>query len=166
MKQKRGQFYLIAALVAVAVLLGAGTIFIHARVPQTDTSVNTLIDEMQDEVFEIINRDFYNHTRSEHTWLRIEGLTQNYSLSNPSLNIIILYGNTTKFAATSYIKGIASSLSIGLLQSPDSSDVLYNATDIVLQKNSNKYALVRAAGIDYHLYVQKEDTNGKTIALR
>ncbi|MBM3233435.1 hypothetical protein FJZ18_04705 [Candidatus Pacearchaeota archaeon] len=155
--EKRGQFFLIAALVIAAVLLGTGIVFTQARAQLPDQSASALADEMRDEIYELISRDAYHGNSSEHTWLRIEGLVQNYSLSNPSNSIVIIYGNMTRLYATSYKKGVSSQLSSGLT---------YDASKITLTYDSIQYIFLRRIGIDYHILVKKEGDDGKTIAIR
>ncbi len=156
---QRGQFYLIAALLAVAVLLSMGTIFARARVPQQDFSVQALADEIRDETFELINHDAFQNNNSEETRSRIEGLVQNYSILNPIHEMVIIYGNSTKLATTSYSKGLARSINSG--------DVVSDAKTITLTFGSLKYNFQRTiVGTEFHILIKKEGENGKTIVTR
>ncbi|MEK6825759.1 MAG: hypothetical protein AABY00_03155 [Nanoarchaeota archaeon] len=154
---QRGQFYLIAALITVAVLLGTGIVFTHARVPQNDPSVAALAEEMRDETYQLINRDAFQGNTSEQTWRRIEGLSQNYSLFHPRHEIIIFYGNYTKLMAKSYLGGVESTITSGLE---------YNSSTITFVYGPSTYTFYRSYGNEYHVWIKKEGENGKTVATR
>ena len=154
---QRGQFYLIAALLAVAVLLSMGTVFTRARVPQQDSSVSALADEIRDEAFNLMNRDSYQRNTTDETWSRIDGLMQNYSLVNPQHDIVVIYGNSTKLIAQLYTLGRASPLTSG---------AIYNSSTITLTYGGPTYTFYRTRGSEFHLLLKKEGENGKTIITR
>ena len=152
---KKGQFFFIAALMAVIILLSVVTTFTRARAPQTQQTVAILAKEMKAEAIAQMNSDASTGKTAEETWMRLEGLTQNYSLLNPQHEIFIFYGNESQLKVRTYNAGLGSIITGGIYS---------NATTLEFTRDSSKYVYLRSLGKEYYVLIIKRGENGKNIA--
>jgi hypothetical protein len=89
--QKRGQFFLIAAVVIVGVMFGLTTVYNHIQSPSEDTTVYDLSKEISFETAKVIDNGVF--LSDTNTLEKIENLTDFYSATNPKTDLIIIYGN-------------------------------------------------------------------------
>ncbi len=92
---KRGQFFLIAALVIVAILVGLGTVYTSVKTQKEDQSVYDLSSEINEEASFVLDNGVFYATSPQQVSTNIENLTNFYAAANPGSNIIVVYGNST-----------------------------------------------------------------------
>lgn len=88
--KKRGQFFLIAALVIIVLLISAFAIYNTATAPPADSTVRSLSEEINFESAQIIDNGIF--TGADRT-AELSDLIEYYSESNPDSEIAILYGD-------------------------------------------------------------------------
>ena len=97
MLNKRGQFYLIAAIIIVGVLFGLTAIYNSASSQKEDSKVYDLSKEVDFESARVIDSGiFYGRNQSEINDY-LYRLIEYYGKTNPPSNIVLLYGNTKGF---------------------------------------------------------------------
>ncbi len=119
--KKGGQFFLVAALVIIAVVASLATVYNNVKVSQQDVSVYDLSKDIKYEGLQYLASKSYYSSDSNEIKAYLEQLVLSYSQSYPNTNIIIVYGNLTAARAIEY-----NSTSIGcisLLSSCQSSQV-------------------------------------------
>ncbi|MDO8459929.1 MAG: hypothetical protein Q7S74_02365 [Nanoarchaeota archaeon] len=92
---KRGQFYLIAALVIVGIIASVATVYNMARSTKEDSAVYDLSDEINYEGAQVLNNGVFTSRSQAETNKIIENLTDYYALVSPSKDLLIIYGNST-----------------------------------------------------------------------
>ena len=96
---KRGQIYLIAALIISGLLFGLNAIFNYATSPQTDTSLNSLSREINFEASRVIDSGVINGDNIEQ---QIVTLTNYYSKENPRSEFATIFGDKSLLTAYYY----------------------------------------------------------------
>lgn len=92
--KKRGQFFLIASLIIVAIVLSLGTVYNYATVQKEDTQVFDLSKELGYEGASVIDSGvFTSHQGNIPAYL--SDLIGNYSASAPDSDFWVVYGNAT-----------------------------------------------------------------------
>jgi len=160
--QKRGQFFLIAALVIISIIFSFGIIYNSASAQKTDTKTRTLSDSLKYESLQLINQGVYSNLSYNNVTDNIKNLTFYYSNSNPEYNITIIYSTspsslsdpTPNFEAHQYKKGVSVQLT-----SP-APHVNY----ITLNLNSIDYNFNITKGHNFYVIVAKEDEDEKSIS--
>jgi len=91
---RKGQFYLIAALVVISLVAGAAAVYNSATAPNRETFFYSLQEEASYEAGQVINHGLYNSLSAEDISNNIEELANYYSSSNPDVDILTIGGNT------------------------------------------------------------------------
>lgn len=94
--QKRGQFYLVAALVIIAVIAGLATIYSSARAPKEDSSAFDLAEEINFEGSQILDSGSVNGLTSLQIGTKIETLGDYYAQTNKETDFLMLYADGTR----------------------------------------------------------------------
>lgn len=90
---KEGQFFLIAALVIVGIVVGLGAISITTRTAPTETAVYDLSKEIDYESNQVIDSGIYQSLSSGEISQDVISLASDYSALNPGTDILVVYGN-------------------------------------------------------------------------
>ena len=93
--QKRGQFFLVAALIIVSIVLSLGTIYNAARSQPADAKVPSLANEIKYESLQAIDNAVVNNLNNDEIDARLNSLLLAYSKSNSDKEIIFIYGKST-----------------------------------------------------------------------
>lgn len=112
---KRGQFFLIAALVIVALLLSVGTMYNSARVQREDTKIGDVAKELNFEGARVIDSGVYSALNQSQIASYINSLAQNYSSVTTDSNLTIVYGD--KDSITTFQYNCISNGNIGIITS-------------------------------------------------
>lgn len=109
---KRGQFYLIAALVIIIIISGLVYIYIKAETPAEDIVVYDLTEEINFEASQVIANGIFEGKDKEEIKGELEKLSQHYSDQNPDVDITFayVYGDEQK----AYIIGDKKELDSGI----------------------------------------------------
>lgn len=146
---KRGQIFLVAAVIIVVIVAGLGVIYNYVKAPKEDKSVYDLSKELDYESAQIIDNGIFNSRTTEDTAKNLENLSTVYAGANPLSDIIIIYGNTTEVNILKYNNSNAGEISI----TTGGSEVSLAVTTIrILTKGSvspvNEKVTVSLRGID------------------
>ncbi len=170
---KRGQFFLLAAVVIIAVLFGLTTIYTTVETPLEDSSVYDLTKEIKYEAGVVIDSGIFNALTEGQRNKNVENLTDYYASANLGTDFIVIYGNQTEMIALLYTTEDTGSvgIDIGTTTPVTYYDDLrkYNATffipqgddevTVVLDRNENeeiKYTFRIKPGEMFFLILKKE----------
>jgi hypothetical protein len=95
---KKGQFFLVAALVIVALILSLRTVYNVAKVQNEDLRVSDLSKEISFEGAKVIDSGVYSGKTPADTQVYLEALIGNYSSDVLKSDIVAVYGNSTSTA--------------------------------------------------------------------
>ncbi len=104
MRKRRGQFFIIASLVIVAILIGFATIYNLSKAPKEDFKVYDLSEEINYETNQVIDNGIFTGASQEQIAGNIENVTLFYAKSNPESDFIFYYGNKTVINYIIYIR--------------------------------------------------------------
>lgn len=100
---KRGQFFLIAALIIVVITIGLSTVYVSLKTQPEDFRVYDLSDEINFESSKVIDVGILEGEESSViTYNNLKDLTTSYAILNPESDFIIYYGNEEGIQARSY----------------------------------------------------------------
>lgn len=102
MLNKRGQFFLLAALVISGILVGLATMYTTTQAPKEDSEVYDLSSELNYETAQVIDQGVVADTSQGDLNSRIVELANYYVNQNPGNNIIIVFGNETVITEREY----------------------------------------------------------------
>jgi len=100
--KKRGQFFLVAALVIIAVVASFATVYNNVKVSKQDVSVYDLSKDIKYEGLQYLTSSSYYASSPGEIRDYLEQLVLSYSNSYPDTNIIIIYGNLTTVQGIEY----------------------------------------------------------------
>ena len=96
MMNKRGQFYIIAAVIILVIVAGIITVKTYVNVEPEPRSIQSMGDELSEESFRVVNYGIYN---SENITKVLNNFTDNYApyftKKTNNANVIFIYGNST-----------------------------------------------------------------------
>jgi len=113
MFSKRGQLFLVAALVISGILIGLAALYTSTQAPKEDKFVYDLSSELNYETAQVIDQAVFTSLSQDDINNQINNLTNYYVDSNPGSDIIIAYGNDTEITAKWYTWGSAGTASVG-----------------------------------------------------
>jgi hypothetical protein len=97
--QKRGQFFLIATVIIVGLIIAVSTIYISTKTTKEDTTIYDLSKEINYESNQVIDRGVSN---SENISSYLENLSSYYAATSPGTDILVVSGNEKAMSATFY----------------------------------------------------------------
>jgi hypothetical protein len=105
MNNKRGQFYIIAAVIILVVVAGIIGVKTYSNITPKPRSIESMNNELNEEGFRVVDYGIYNG--KDLTWL-LDNFTEKYAPyfldKTNNANIIFLYGNETDLSAVKYEK--------------------------------------------------------------
>lgn len=90
---KKGQFFLIAALVIAGVVITLAAINITTKTTTTESAIFDLSREIDYESNQLIDHGVYKDVPRTSRQAYVNALVRNYSLANPGTDILFVYGN-------------------------------------------------------------------------
>lgn len=93
MMNKKGQAFLIIALVVVGIIIGLSATYTQTKSSKEETKIFDLSDEIYYEGAQVVNHGTFNN-QGQSTAANVETLLSNYSKLNPDSEIILLYGDS------------------------------------------------------------------------
>ncbi len=90
--QKRGQFYLIAAIIIIGVIAGLAQTYNVASAPKPNVEILSLAEEINFEGSQILENGAIHSLAEQTVKDRIEILAEHYSTNNPTISFIFIYG--------------------------------------------------------------------------
>jgi 5-hydroxyisourate hydrolase-like protein (transthyretin family) len=100
--QKRGQFFLIAAVIISLLIIGVGTVYISSQAPTRETRIYDLTSELDYEASQIIFNGVSQSLLPMEIEENIEDLATFYAKAYPDSDIAIFYGDETQMKAVLY----------------------------------------------------------------
>lgn len=154
MLNKRGQFFLVAALVIVGILIGLAGIYTQVSTPKEDSAVYDLSSELNYESLQVIDQGVYSETSEEDMNKNILNLTDYYVNKNPQKDFAIVYGDRDSLTVLAYTVtpvGTVSTSTGGTTQSHTVSRTVLRSTTTDGENNSivGDYVVIRFKGQTY-----------------
>lgn len=113
MIEKRGQFFLVAALVISGILIGLAGIYTEVNAPKEDLSVQDLSVELNYESLQVIDQGVYADLTDEQLFENVANLTDYYAAKNPGSEFIVMYGNKDYVKLRQYSPKEVGSIGLG-----------------------------------------------------
>ena len=167
--QKRGQLYIVAAIIIASLLIGLGAIYNYASSQKEDLSVIDLSKEIDFETSRVIDRGIF---RGENATAQVENITEYYANINPKNELTIIYGNSTDIIAYHYKlddagnvciqTGACSGLSF-FKKIRTSPSLIKNLNTIQVILGDSTYEFNLKAGQNFYLVLIKSDQQGKIV---
>tara|TARA_Y100000310_G_scaffold345677_1_gene468173 strand:+ start:4467 stop:5081 length:615 start_codon:yes stop_codon:yes gene_type:complete len=121
---KRGQFFLLAAIIIVAIVISLALVYNRARAPEEDISIFDLSDEIDFEASQVIDSGVFNIQDETKIGENIENITDYYAKQNQGTDIITIYGNANQITAVLYKNTEVGSVSIATSGDPINLDTI------------------------------------------
>ena len=116
--QKRGQFYLIAALVIIGVLAGLTTMYNTTKTSQEDLTVFDISEYLHYEGLQVVSSGVFNDLGDAEIIDQIHTLINASAQQNPSHDFIGIYGNETSLTIMIFTRPEAGGVSLILGEEP------------------------------------------------
>ncbi len=100
--KRRGQFYLIAAVVVIGVLAGFSTIYNSTRISPEDTLIYYLSEEINFEASQVLDNSARTEVSEEETLNRLNALVNFYATKNPENEIVTFYATENSVTLSVY----------------------------------------------------------------
>ena len=113
MLNKRGQFFLIAALVIIVIIIGFAAFYNVAETPPEDIVIYDLSKEINFEAGEVIDSGIFNALTTDDWHKNLENLTDYYAKANLGNDFFIVYGNRSRMFILAYTTKNTGSVSVG-----------------------------------------------------
>ena len=166
---KRGQFFLIAALVVVAIIASLAVVYNKAEAPKEDLSVYDLSSDVDFEAAQVIDSGVFKADTEEQIGKNIQNITDSYANSNPDVDIVIIYGTSTSATIIYYNNTKLGSVGIstGTFESVDNTfydkrKLIANTTNldsgkirIILGEEKIEHYATLKQGQNFYIIVQK-----------
>ena len=153
---KRGQFFLVAALIVIVVIFGVATVYNSISNTKSDQGyTQNLADDIKKESFQVINNGFFNDTSQSKITSNLNNLTLIYSKANPSFNITYISYYNGSYVANTFVNNLVFNVS---------SNITYTTNNITLGLNNIYYSFNLTKGYNLFVVVQNENNNEKYIA--
>ena len=111
---KRGEFFLIAAVVIVGIIITLGAINISTKAPAKDnTAFYDLSREIDYESNKLIDYGVYKSKDPSAIGSSVLSFVANYSAANPDTDLLIVYGNKDNIQISLYDKTATGEISVG-----------------------------------------------------
>ena len=111
---KRGQFFLISALVIVGIIIGLTTIYNQIQTNEEDTTIYDLSREISYESGQVIDNGIIYSLSQPEIESHLINLTDFYSQTNPESEFNILYGDGKTLKILQYKKANTGSISVSV----------------------------------------------------
>lgn len=109
---KRGQFFLIAALVIVALIAGLATVYNAAKSTSTESSIYDLSDEISFEGSQVLASGIFNARTEQETTQNLLNITEYYAKTTPDSELLVVYGNPNNLQYTIYTNNIVGTIAV------------------------------------------------------
>jgi hypothetical protein len=100
--KKRGQFYLIAALVIIGIITGLAAIYNSAQRSGEDLTVYDLSNEINFEAARVLDSGVFNAKTYDQKSQNLEVITDFYASQHPINDLFILYGDEEELTLVFY----------------------------------------------------------------
>jgi len=116
---KKGQFFLIAAVVIAGIIITLGVINISTKqVANEETSFYDLSKEIDYESSQLIDYGVYEAQTPQKISASVVSFVSNYSAANPDTEMLLVYGNKDILTVLFYNQSSSGAISIGSAETP------------------------------------------------
>ncbi|MBX4212550.1 hypothetical protein KW787_03805 [Candidatus Pacearchaeota archaeon] len=172
---KKGQFFLIAALVIVSILVGLAAVYTSTTTTKPNPVVYTLSNEISYEGSQVIDHGVFQALSKDEISKDIKNLTEYYSAVNPDKDIVVVYGNQTLAQVLEYDntgKGkVCFDVGGGECPGIDIRDVEKKNYDIRPDENTVRitisdvpYEFTLKQGENFYIVIKTDTEHGTTVA--
>jgi hypothetical protein len=165
---KRGQFFLVAALVIILLIAGVTTVYNSYTKTEEEVAVYDLSKELKYETVKIIDRGVYNSLSSNQLEEQVRNFSEVYKNLNSENDLIIVYGNQSNVTIATFINknlgeimldlGTGTFVTNTVLSRPESG-IYYQvltSEDLAIRINNNTYNFKIKPGQNFYMVLQKQ----------
>jgi hypothetical protein len=173
---KKGQFFLIAALVIVGIVIGLGAIYVSTTAtPRTETRIYDLSKEIDYESNQVIDYGVYTST-GEKTGSNIKSLMDYYVKTSPDTDMLFIYGNRNSIQGFRYES--KPSGSAGISTGGASQEIMFKevslqqvypkvvGNEIIVKFGGRSYTFALKEGENFYIILQKQAGEETIVAVR
>lgn len=167
--KNRGQFFFIAAFVISLLIISLGTVYVSTKTQKEQESVYDLSQEIKYESGQEIKRGVYQGLTPTEIKTNIASLTNNYAVSNPDTEFIIIYGDASSLSAILYRYDSQGSVGIagteqGILTPIFSQEgVEYSNGNVKVTFGNFTYDFTLQEGQNFFIVMKKEESGGSNV---
>jgi hypothetical protein len=157
--QKRGQFFFVATLIIITVILLLTDTSNFVLDKKTDTRYKSLTEEIKFEGTQIINNGYFNNLSFEEINSSLIEFTKEYSKTYPVYNITIIIGQSedpSSFQYTTFSQG----------KPYQGGSLITDGKNFSLSLNSLKLNFNIARGFNFNVIVIEENEKGRFVSTR
>ncbi len=150
--KKRGQFFLIAALIIAVIIFGLRASYVSLSSPAEDTRIYDLSEEINFESSQVIDSGVVEGQGEEQIYNNLKELTKSYAELNPNSDLAVYYGNETEIKAVSYETSSSGEVGFNLggtqtgfttIKNRNVREAKYSSTDFLCSLSGNCQKKVR-----------------------
>lgn len=164
---KRGQFFLIAAIVIVAILIGLSLVYTSTRTPRSEEQeIVDLSNEIYFEGAQVIDNGVYTDRSEAQIEQNLQVLMEDYSILYPDSEITSIYGDhyTTRICKpTGQVSLGSSQISADCKQTVDSGTIERRDGRIIVNIGEETYEFEDTPGETFYVIIRKESDTGEII---
>ncbi|MBI2631819.1 hypothetical protein HYW75_02345 [Candidatus Pacearchaeota archaeon] len=160
--KKRGQFFLIAALIIISIIMGFNTVYNSASANKPDIKATKLAETIKYEATQVINSGYMNNKKDQ-ILNNINSLIKSYAQSNPDVEINIIEEDSDNTFSHKVFQD----------NKPNQPDIKVGT----ISKGNNKITVTLSPGLSYtfdntaavhdlYVIVKKEGNDERFIAAR
>jgi hypothetical protein len=178
MMNKRGQFFLVAALVIVGILIGLAGVYTQVNTPKEDSAVYDLSSELNYESLQVIDQGVYTDTPQDQVNKNILDLADYYVDKNPQKDFAIIYGDRDTLTVLAYTVtpvGSVSTSTGGTTQSHTVSQTILRSSSgdddssiigdyVVVKFKGQTYSFKLGAGTSFYSVLSSQSGNQQYVA--
>lgn len=151
---KSGQFYLVAAMVVIAIVIGFATISNSSRVTEGSQIIYSIEEKLEIEAGYVLDYCVTNDFPPEDTILQMETFAETFTNSLKDMEFYLIFGQEGDLVSYKYFNGIRTDLS----------HTIVNVNQIQILVDSTEYLFNQTSGGNFHYVIVKEEGNEKYIA--
>ncbi|MBS3098600.1 hypothetical protein J4462_00125 [Candidatus Pacearchaeota archaeon] len=115
---KRGQFYLIAALVIIGILVGLTTVYNSTKTSREDLTVFDISSALQFEGLQVVTSGIFYDLTDEEILAQLQSLINASAQQNPNHDFLGIYGNETTLFIWAFTTPNTGSISVTIGSEP------------------------------------------------
>ncbi len=110
---RRGQFFLIAALVIITIIIGLSSLQVSTKVSRENTRIFDLTNEIDLEGKSVVDHGVFVGKTPAQVQEHIAELMDYYVNANPGMNITVVYGDSESYTIVKGVEKSTGSITIG-----------------------------------------------------
>ena len=167
--KKRGQFYLVAALVIIAVIASLTVVYNETKPSDKDLVIYDLSNEINFEILQLLDSGYFNALTPAQLNSSINSIVESYSATPSITDLVLIYGDNNKVNVIAYYlkdSGTACGAEGGctrVVERTFESKIVYvTAGSILFTMNNVSYNFnVEQYGQNFYLVLKNTDPTGQ-----